>query len=277
MNLRPVRPADRDRIEAICAGLWHGGDHVPHMLDRWLADPSASFQAAEVGGEVAGIQRTLPIAPGIVLYHALRVAAESRRQGVARSMLRQALSDARRVGFREVRLYTEESQARRLFESEGFQLLTDCARWRGPRLEGGDLPRLAQATDVPALARLVAGDPALAAYGGVVADWGGPLRPDAEHLAKLVTEGLVRVGPSGRSLAVLRREWLPEMAVTFLAGAGSSLEELLYGLRAEADMEGVAACWLLAPASHPVAASFGVVGYDLAHDEKHALLYSRAL
>nr|MDQ6900697.1 hypothetical protein [Candidatus Dormibacteraeota bacterium] len=123
----------------------------------------------------------------------------------------------------------------------------------------------------------VESDPALAAYGGVTADWSGPLEPDAEHLARLAGEGLVRIGPGGRSLAVLRRDWLPKLAVTFLAGASSSLEELLYGLRAEADAQGMSACWLLAPEDHPSAASFGAVGYDLAHDEKHARVYSRAL
>ncbi|MDQ6637771.1 MAG: GNAT family N-acetyltransferase [Candidatus Dormibacteraeota bacterium] len=275
--LRPVRPADRERIEAICEKVWEGRDHVPHQLDSWLADPAATFQAAERNGEVAGIQRLLPVAPGIVLYHALRVAPEYRRQGVARSMLRQALMEAGRLGFSEVRLYTGEPEAATLFRSEGFQELTDCVTWTGARLEGGELPELARPGDVQVLARLVESDPALAAYGGATADWSGPLRPDADLLGKLIDEGLVRVGPGRRSLALLRRNWLPEMAVTFLAGTGSSLEELLYRLRAEADAQAVAACSLLAPQDHPAADTFQAVGYDRAHDEKHALIYSRGL
>ncbi len=282
VTLRPVRPADRERIEAICEEVYEGRDHVPRMLDSWLADPSASFQAGELEGQVVAIQRLLPVAPGIVLYHALRVAPEARRQGVGRRMLREGLSDARRLGFRELRLYTEvlsttEWVAADLFEREGFQLLADCASWKGARLEGAELPQLAQASDVSALARLVESDPALAIYGGVTADWSGPLQPDAEHIARLVGEGLVRLGPGGRSLALLRRDSMTKLAVTFLAGASSSLEELLYGLRAEADAQGMSACWLLAPGNHPSAASFGTVGYDLGHDEKHARVYSRAL
>src|SRR5204863_7208808 len=117
LQLRPVRPADRDRILEITKDVWEGRDYIPRVFDRWVSDAGASFQAAEVEGVVVGVQRLRPYAPGLVWYEGLRVAAEHRRQGVARAMLAAAIEEAREQGFREMRLATRDRPAVSLFQS----------------------------------------------------------------------------------------------------------------------------------------------------------------
>ena len=63
--LRPVRPADRDRIAEMTRDVWEGRDYIPRVFDRWVSDAGAEFQAAEVDGVVVGVQRLRPFAPGL--------------------------------------------------------------------------------------------------------------------------------------------------------------------------------------------------------------------
>src|SRR5207247_7706642 len=109
--LRPVRPADRERVLEISAGVWDGTDYLPELFDAWAADPGASFQAAEIDGVVVGVQRLRPIGRRLMFYEGLRVAQERRRQGLARAMLRRAIAEARSLGFVEMRLYTGNPDA----------------------------------------------------------------------------------------------------------------------------------------------------------------------
>src|SRR5207245_5148902 len=120
LTLRPVRPADRDRVIEMTRDVWDGRDYLPRVFDRWVGDAGAAFQAAEVEGVVVGVQRLRPYAPGLVWYEGLRVAAEQRRHGIARAMLQAAIEDARQQKFLEVRLASRAAPAARLFESAGF-------------------------------------------------------------------------------------------------------------------------------------------------------------
>ncbi|TMD51749.1 MAG: GNAT family N-acetyltransferase [Chloroflexi bacterium] len=81
------------------AEVWEGHDYIPRVFDDWVSDPGAWFQAAEVDGELVGIQRLRPIARTVVWYEGLRVAPQKRRQGLARAMLNAAAGQARGLGF----------------------------------------------------------------------------------------------------------------------------------------------------------------------------------
>lgn len=272
-----MRPADRDRVLEIAQDVGEGHDYLPEVFDAWAADPGASFQAAEINGIVVGVQRMRPIARRVVFYEGLRVAVGHRRKGIAREMLGQAIREARGLGFTEMRLYTGSREAGQLFRSEGFRLLGECVVWTARRVEGGDPPRLGAPSEAARLAEGLRGDPALAAYGGVNPDWHAVLEVDASLLERMAEQGLVRVAPGGRSLALIRPGARRRLPVTFLAGSGAAAQELLMGLRFEADslaMEGVA---LLAPATHPAAADLAEVGYHRADDEGRAYVYAREL
>src|SRR5207237_6795426 len=218
-----------------------------------------------------------PIAPRVMFYEGLRVAASHRRRGFARAMLAHAVDQTRSLGFERVRLYTGSSEAAALFASEGFRQLFDCAVWTAGRVEGGDPPRLASPADAHSLAARVASDPAFAAYGGANASWHAVLDVDAELLERLASEGLVRVEAGGRALALLRGDARRRLPVTFLAGSGAVLQDLLEELRFEADAAGLSGVAVLAPLTHPGAGDMREVGYDLAEDEGHAYGYELVL
>jgi GNAT superfamily N-acetyltransferase len=261
----------------ISKDAFDGGDYLPEMFDAWAADPGASFQAAELDGVVVGVQRLRPIARGVMYYEGLRVAESHRRRGIARSMLRAAVDEARRMGFERVRLYTDSADAGRLFTAEGFKLLCNCVTWTALRVEGGDPPRLGSPAEAGNLAERLRQDPALSAYGGVVPDWRGTLDVDAALLEDLANQGLVRVGAGGRGVALIRAGARRRLTVTFLGGSGAALQDLLTALRFEADSADLAGVRILVPTHHPAAGDLGEVGYHLAEDEGHAYVYALEL
>jgi GNAT superfamily N-acetyltransferase len=273
LTYREVRPADEGRVREISAEVWEGTDYLPSSFDEWVQDPGASFQAAEEDGLVVGLQRLRPIAPRVMFYEGLRVAATHRRRGIARAMLRHAIEEVGSQSFERMRLYTGSPEAGALFRSEGFRLLFDCAVWSARRVEGGDSPRLASPADAQSLAARVAEDPAFAAYGGTNASWHGVLDVDAALLERLASEGLVRMGAGGRALALVRGDARRRLPVTFLAGSGPALQDLLEQLRFEADSVALSEVAVLAPEDHPAAGDMREVGYDLAQDEGHAYGY----
>jgi GNAT superfamily N-acetyltransferase len=268
-----VRPADRGRVLELAGD---GPDDLSDVFDSWAADPGATFQAAELDGVVVGVQRLRPIARRIMFYEGLRVAPDQRGQGIGRAMLRAAIQEARGLGFGWMRLYSDRPDAGRLFTSEGFRLLTDCVVWTALRVEGGDPPRLAAPSEAGGLAERVRRDPALTAYGGVCVDRHGTLDVDAELLERAAEQGLVRVAAGGRGVAVLR-PGSRRLVVTFLAGAGAALQDLVTALRFEADGADMAGVAVLAPRDHPAADDLTAVGYHHADDEGHAYVYALEL
>ncbi len=247
------------------------------MFDAWVADPGASFQSAEVDGFVVGFQRLRPIARQVMYYEGLRVASSHRGQGVGGAMLRHAITEARGLGFREMRLYTGSRHASRIFTAAGFKLLTDCAIWSALRVEGGDPPRLAAPSEAGTVAERLRQDPALAAYGGVNPDWHGTLDVDASLLERLAEQGMVRIGAGGRAVALIRAGARRRLPVTFLAGSGAALQDLLTDLRFEADSVGLAEVTVHVPPAHPGLSDLEQVGYHLADDEGHAYVYALEL
>ena len=91
LTLRPMRPADRDRVAEISRDVWDGHDYIPRVFDDWVADAGSTFQAAELEGTVVGLHRLRPYGPGLIWYEGLRVASTHRRQGLARTMLASAM------------------------------------------------------------------------------------------------------------------------------------------------------------------------------------------
>ncbi|HEV2475938.1 MAG TPA: GNAT family N-acetyltransferase, partial [Candidatus Dormibacteraeota bacterium] len=92
LEVRPVRPTDRDRVMEMTKDVWEGRDYLPKVFDRWVSDAGATFQAAELDDVVVGVQHLRPYAPGLVWYEGLRVASTHRRQGIARAMLDSAIA-----------------------------------------------------------------------------------------------------------------------------------------------------------------------------------------
>jgi GNAT superfamily N-acetyltransferase len=263
VEIRPVRGSDRERVAELTADVWDGHDYLDRVFDDWLSDPGAWFQAAEVEGELVGLQRLRPIAAEIVWYEGLRVASTHRRQGLARAMLTAAAAQARGLGFKEIRLATANPGAIELFRSAGFTLLVAPRLWRASRVEGDEPARMPASGDAERLFRLVREDPALAAYGGVVANGEWALDLDAQLLGRLAGEGALRVVAGGRALAAVREGWGGDtLWAYFVSGSGGALQELLLALRYEADADGMEGVNLWAPDGHPAEEDFRATGYD---------------
>ena len=277
LTIRPVRPADRDRVVEMTQDVWEGHDYLARVFDRWVSDAGAAFQAAEIEGVVVGLQRLRPFAPGLVWYEGLRVASEHRRQGVARTMLEEAIDEARAQNLREMRLATRDLPAVRLFESAGFRRIVEVKWWRGLRLEGGEPARMPEAAEARKLWPFVASSRGIELYGGVSPDLNGARDLDATELERLARSGLLRVGPGGRALALLREPWGQNIAVSLLAGAGGALREVLMALRFEADADGLSHVTINLPPGHPAEEDLRATGYDFADAENSAYVYALKL
>lgn len=256
------------------AEVWDGSDYIPRVFDEWAADPSASFQAAELDGVVVGIQRLRPIGSGVLLYEGMRVDPQYQGRGIGRAMLAAALEEAERMGGRQVRLVTANPTAIRIFDAAGFQRLTEIVAWTAGRIEGGDPARVPSLTDAARLLEIARADPAYQLYGGVEPYWFEPVDLDQDHLVRRIEQGLVRV--NGRAFAGLsptRTDWL---GVNFVFGQGAALQDLLMALRFEADADAMDGVWLAAPADPPFADDLQAVGYDSA-DNNHFSVYGLEL
>ncbi len=274
LTLRPVRAADRDRILEITKDVWEGHDYIPRVFDRWIADAAASFQAAEIDGVVIGIQRLRPYAPGLVWYEGLRVASSHHRKGIARAMLAAAIEEAREKGFRQVRLATRDLPAVQLFESAGFQRMVEMKWWRGSRVEGGEPARIPDTAEARRLWPAVSASPGIELYSGILPDMNGARDLTADELERHARDGLIRVGPGGRAVALLRQPWGQNIAVSLVAGRGGALREVLMALRFEADADGMNHVTVNLPPGHPAEEDLKASGYDFADAENSAYIYA---
>ena len=277
LSLRPARPADRDRILEITRDVWEGRDYLPKVFDHWVSDAGAAFEVAELEGVVVGVQRLRPYAPGLMWYEGLRVASEFRRQGIARAMLAAAIDEAREQNFREMRLATRDSPAAALFERAGFRRLVEVKWWRGLRVEGGEPARMPDPAEAKKLWPVVESSAGFQLYGGLCPDLNGARNIDATELERLAGHGLLRVGPGGQAVAVLREPWSQNIAVSLLAGKGGALRELLLSLRYEADADGLTHVTVNLPPQHPAEVDLRATGYDFADVEASAFIYALTL
>lgn len=277
LTLRPVRPADYDRVVELTRDVWEGHDYIPKVFARWVADASASFQAAELDGVVVGLQRLRPYAPGLAWYEGLRVSTPHRRHGIARMMLAGAIEDGRHQRFREIRLATRDRPAMTLFESAGFRPLVEVRSWRAPRIEGGEPARIPDPAEARKLWPWVERSPGFERYGGVSPDPNGARDLGPDELERLAKIGFLRVGPSGRAVAGLREAWGSSIPVAFLAGGGGAMRELLMTLRFEADADALDHVTVTLPPGHPAEEDLSATGYDSADAVRNAYIYALTL
>ena len=264
-------------MKEITRDIWEGRDYLPRVFDQWVSEAGAAFQAAEVDGVVVGLHRLRPYAPGLIWYEGLRVASDSRRRGVARSMLAAAIDESREQAFREMRLGTRDVPAAALFESAGFRRILDVRWWRAARVEGGEPARMPPAVEAEGLWRAISGGPGIELYHGVTADFNGAYDLGPDELERLAIGGMLRVGPGGRAVAGLRRPWAQNIAVAFLAGGGGALRDLLMSLRFEADADGLDHVTVNLPRGHPAEEDLRATGYDFVNAEDHSYIYGLKL
>jgi GNAT superfamily N-acetyltransferase len=90
-----------------------------------LARPKGVFLVASRDGEVVGCGGIKHFADGIGEVKRMYVVPAARRTGVARAVLAEVEAEARRRGYREIRLETglKQPEAIALYQSAGFELI----------------------------------------------------------------------------------------------------------------------------------------------------------
>jgi hypothetical protein len=176
-----------------------------------------------------------------------------------------------------MRLATRDEPAIRLFESSGFRRVVEVRWWRGLRVEGGEPARMPHSPEAKRLWPFVAASPGFEMYGGVLPDLNGARNLDADELGQLAEHGLLRVGPGGRAVAVLREPWGQNVAVAMVAGSGGALRDLLMALRYEADADALTHVSVNLPPGHPAEEDLRASGYDFADAEASAYVYALTL
>jgi putative acetyltransferase len=131
--IRPATNADGPAVRHVVATVLreHGFDLDAAATDADLADlessylrPGGSFAVLiDPTGVVVGTVAIFPLAAGRCELRKMYMLAACRGRGLGKRLLRHALDQARRLGFRRVELETASSMtaAGRLYESFGFR------------------------------------------------------------------------------------------------------------------------------------------------------------
>ena len=107
-SARPGSPADLAEVTEICQAVFGGDDYIPHVWEKWTADPRNLGFIVELNGQPAGVffLRQEIAGPTTGWLQGVRVAPPFRKQGAARFILEQAIQKSRELGLEVVRYAT---------------------------------------------------------------------------------------------------------------------------------------------------------------------------
>ena len=276
IGLRKADLGDRARVEEICGEVFRGGDHVPRHFDDWIDADDGNFLVAELDGRLAAMHRVVPAGDGVLWYEGLRVAPEFRGRGLGRTMVDMAVAAATRRGYAEMRLHAGP-ECGTFFESVGFKPLVQVARWDAEPSRRGHLPAVLAPEHSDVALGWLRQDDAFRRYPGLNPVFGRSADGDRRNVDRLARDGILRFSGEVPSFAALRpTETEGPLRVTFLAGNGESMYDLLWGIRHQAQVEGAERVRVVAPVDHPCAREMEAAGYAV-RDDFRLTAYSRML
>jgi ribosomal protein S18 acetylase RimI-like enzyme len=143
MEVRPARPADRQRILGISAQIWDGYDYVPRMLDEWLAGTAGELLVAVLDGVVAAFSYRTWVAEEHAWLQGIRTDTALRGKGLGRALTERSIDRAWADGARRIGLstYIDNQASMHIVESFGFRRMASFVY-----LEG-DLPGRSEPED----------------------------------------------------------------------------------------------------------------------------------
>jgi len=121
--IRRLQPADRRSMLAIAARIWEGDDYLPHVFDRWVADPEGYFPGLFLDGALIGCGRLQPLDAERVWLESLRIDPEHQGQGLGRVIAEHVIRAACATGYRELffATYFRNYGSIRISERAGFR------------------------------------------------------------------------------------------------------------------------------------------------------------
>lgn len=93
--IRTAVAGDRDDLIRVSRGIWGGGDYLPRVLDRWIAEPW--FLVCEYRGRVIACLKLSLFPDRVLWFEGLRVGLRYQNQGIATLMNQHAFALADRL------------------------------------------------------------------------------------------------------------------------------------------------------------------------------------
>lgn len=274
---RAARPKDKERVLQITARTWgEGGDYIPQVWDRWLADPKGELTVVELEGAVVALAKITWQGEGQWWLEGLRVDPDRRLKGIGQAMNTYQLDLIKRWGGGVVRYATgiRNEGSHRIAERAGFNVLTRFVERIAEKLDGPVDAQVLTQDDLDAVWNMARDSDLLRASNGVyVFEW--KARPlTRERLAGHLDNGIVMGvrDDGGRVQAWGLVEYDPEwdrLGLSSLDGATEAITALASAMRAHAAALGrVMVEAMTAP--HPRALqALEAAGYHVEADPEH--------
>src|SRR5437868_12964361 len=105
---RDALGSDRGEVLALTANTWEDGDYIQWVYDDWVGDAMGRFLVAveSASERVAAIDKLSFLSPTEAWFEGLRVHPDYRGRGLASSLQRYMIGEARRLGAETVRFVT---------------------------------------------------------------------------------------------------------------------------------------------------------------------------
>ena len=250
IHIREGRTEDLPALASFTQKTFDWGDYILEAWRHWVESPRGELMVAEIDGVFAGTLHVRYLENREAWLEGVRVHPAFRRQHIATALIQSAHARAKSKHCRTMRLETGSNnfKARRLFETLGYDLVVEYARYRAR----------ASARPTPALGTAKGSDAA-----GCWAIWTTALRGHRVHaltrapfgwrwwefsptrLRAAIRAGEVWLSPDGRAFMAVRRE--DALQILALAGSQSGMAQLMQGAKSVAQQQNVSRVYWFAP------------------------------
>ncbi len=269
---RPALRQDTAQVMELSSHIWDGGDYIPMVWDRWMADLEGLLGVAELHGRVAGVFKLTKFREGEWWMEGLRVHPDFQGKGVASHIQKYIVETWRRIGSGVIRLATASFNVKvhHMSEQGGFKRIAEFIPYKAPVVQESinDFIPLAHDEAQKAL-DFVTGSPAHALSAGLINLGWMFANP---HLTKIEEEidrkqaWWWRDGAGFLSIFEDEEDDGNEAAVQLMGCSLADLPQILVDYRKLAGSLGLHLAGWMAPNHPQVIASLEKTGFERAWD-----------
>lgn len=168
LELRKVRPEDREAIVGISKKIWDGDDYIENVVDKWTRAEKGEFTTAVYDGELAGFTKLTVLRNNCLWLEGIRVDPKFRGLGIGKALGRYQFELAERMGYKTLELATfaENYESIAIIEKSGFERIASFKYLYSEYEDMIDLDPVIDIknfveSDVDKVQRLLDNDPAL--------------------------------------------------------------------------------------------------------------------